>query len=232
MSLTDDLTSEVTAIFRDSWTRRDGEVVPEPEDLKLSNDAVELDGAVLYADLSDSTGLVNAKVPTFAAEVYKTFLHCAAKIIRAQGGAITAYDGDRIMAVFIGNSKNTSAVKAALKINYARTHIINPALKAQYNSDYEVKHVVGIDTSKLFAARTGVRGANDLVWVGRSANYAAKLAALDASYTWITASVFDHIRDAVKVFEGRAMWEAHVWNTMNKMRIYRSSWRFKLDYNP
>jgi class 3 adenylate cyclase len=51
----------------------------------------------------------------FAAEIYKTFLHCAAKIIRSEDGVITAYDGDRIMAVFIGNAKNTSAVRAALK---------------------------------------------------------------------------------------------------------------------
>lgn len=94
----------------------------------------------------------------FAAEIYKTFLHCAAKILRDAGGAITAYDGDRVMAVFIGNPKNTPAARAALKINYAMTEIVRPALKRQYPNDtYDPKHVVGIDTSELFIARTGVR---------------------------------------------------------------------------
>ena len=36
------------------------------------------------------------------------------------------------MAVFIGEAKNTSATRAALKINYARTYIINPAVAARY----------------------------------------------------------------------------------------------------
>ncbi len=54
--------------------------------------------------------MVDKKSRQYSAEVYKTFLHCAAKIVRSHDGTITAYDGDRIMAVYIGGSKNTSAV--------------------------------------------------------------------------------------------------------------------------
>lgn len=129
MSLKDDLEKKAKDIFSEKWTERDGQSVPEPSDLKLANDAVKLEGVVLYADMSESTKLVDTKAAFFAAEVYKTFLHCAAKIIRSEGGKITAFDGDRIMAVFIGDSKNTSAARAALKINYARIEIINPALR-------------------------------------------------------------------------------------------------------
>ena len=67
--------------------------------IQLGNDAVKLEGTVLYADLDDSTKLVDTMSPEFAAEVYKSYLVCAARIIRDQGGVITAYDGDRIMAV-------------------------------------------------------------------------------------------------------------------------------------
>lgn len=142
-------------------------VVPSDDSLKLGNDAVQLDATVLYADLADSTKLVDGRSASFAAEIYKTFLHCAARIVRSESGIITAYDGDRIMAVYIGGAKNTSAVRTALKINHAVSFIINPAKGLQYpNETYALKHVVGIDSSKLFVARTGVRGANDLVWVG------------------------------------------------------------------
>src|SRR4051812_44862030 len=109
MSLEDDLHSETAAIFRRVWTIRNGTSVPEPEAVNLDNDAVRIDGVVLYADMTDSTGLVEGHIPEFAAEIYKTYLHCAAKIIRHEGGEITAFDGDRIMAVFVGNSKNSSA---------------------------------------------------------------------------------------------------------------------------
>jgi uridylate cyclase len=201
MALKATLESEVTTIFRSSWATRDGDKVPEAEDLKLGNDAVKLTGTVLYADLADSTALVQKYKKPFAAEIYKTFLHCAAKILRDEGGTVTAYDGDRVMAVFIGDPKNTPAARAALRINYAMTEIVRPALKKQYPNDtYVPKHVVGIDTSDLFIARTGVRGANDLVWVGRAANYAAKLAALPETYSsYITADVYNGMKDDVKV---------------------------------
>jgi class 3 adenylate cyclase len=200
MGLKDDLTTEVGSIFRSAWSERDGDKVPEPEDLKLANDAVKLTGTVLYADLADATRLVDTKTKTFAAEIYKSFLHCAAKIVRDHGGVITAYDGDRIMAVYIGKAKNTSAVKTALKIKWAVDEIVNPGIRNVYKeSDFYVKHVVGIDTCELLVARTGVRGANDLVWVGSAANYAAKLCALSHSYaTYITERVHNNMHDEVK----------------------------------
>lgn len=225
MALKDDLESKVKEIFKQQWSERDGQKVPEPEDLKLYNDAVKLDGVVLYADMSESTKLVDSKKAFFAAEVYKAFLHCAAKIIRSEGGEITAYDGDRIMAVFLGDFKNTSAAKAALKINYARIYIINPAIKAQYpDASYEVKHTVTIDSSSLFVARTGIRGSNDLVWVGRAANHAAKMGSLSNDFpSTISSNVYDRLDDSVKFYDGRHMWEKMTWDEMNRT-IYRSNW--------
>ncbi len=183
MTLLDDLKTEVQQIFKNTWTKRKGTVVPESKDVGLENDAVEIDGTVLYADLTDSTGLVKDHKAHFGAEIYKAYLHCAAKIIRSEGGEITAYDGDRIMAVYLGKTKNTSATRTALKINYAVSEVLNPGLKAQYpDTSYNVQQVVGVDTSSLWVARTGIRGSNDLVWVGRAANYAAKLCTLPAQY--------------------------------------------------
>ena len=159
MALGDDLNSEVKKILQEEWTTRTGRTVPESNDLKLSNDAVELEGTVLYADLDDSTKLVDTKEPWFAAEVYKSYLACAARIIGSERGEVTAYDGDRIMAVFIGDGMNDRAARTALKINYAVQEIINPAIRNQYpNNDYSVKQVVGIDISNLFVARTESEG--------------------------------------------------------------------------
>ncbi len=175
-----------------------------------------------------STDLVNNLTRRVAAEVYKTYLHCAAKVIRAEGGEITAYDGDRIMAIFLGDYKNTSAARCALKINYAVQKIINPALAAQYGSDkYTVRQVVGVDSSDLFVARTGIRGANDLVWVGPSANYAAKLCELREAgfYSYVTDRVYNKLHGDVKTSSGRSMWEERKW-TQTGITIYRSSWHW------
>ncbi len=226
MSLKNDLDEKVKKIFKERWTVRKGQVVPDPDDLALSNDAVRLNGVVLYADMSESTKLVDTKNDRFAAKVYKSFLHCAAKIICSEDGEITSYDGDRIMAVFIGEAKNTSAAKAALKINYARKHIINPALAAQYpNTNYEVKHTVGIDSSELFIARTGIRGYNDLVWVGKSANHAAKMCELSNEYPSIISSeVYNMLNDSLKYSnDGSHKWKKARWVKMDRI-IYRSTW--------
>ena len=225
MSLGDDLSSEVRKILQGSWTTRQGRVVPAPEDLRLGNDAMLLDGTVLYADLNGSTNLVETEKPEFAAGVYKCFLTCAARIIRAEGGEITAYDGDRIMAVYLGNSKNSDAARTALKINYSVKEIINPAIKAQYPwTSYTVAHVVGIDTSNLFVARIGVRGDNDLVWVGRAANYAAKLSDGGGAPSQITADVYNWLNEGLKCDQyGRYVWVQSVAPTLGYKTIYTST---------
>ncbi|MCD6426173.1 MAG: adenylate/guanylate cyclase domain-containing protein [Anaerolineales bacterium] len=226
MSLGEELESEVKSIFNLTWSERDGQKVPESENLRLGNDAVKLEGTVLYADLDASTNLVDEYKPFFAAEIYKSYLHCAAKIIRSEGGAITSYDGDRIMAVYIGDYKNTSAARSALKINYTVNEIINPAIENRYKNNYSINQVVGVDTSPLFISRTGIRGSNDLVWVGRSANYAAKLTALSSAYpSRITESVYKKLHKSAKYSsDGDSMWEKVTWNSMGDMAIYRSTW--------
>jgi len=227
VALLQDLQTEVSTIFRDRWESTAGRVVPVPSSVGLGNKAIEFDSVtVLYADLDGSTTMVDAKGWQFSAEIYKTYLHCAAKIVKAQGGDITAYDGDRIMALFIGENKCTRAVRAALQLNGAVVNVINPALRKQYTtSDFVVRHVVGVDMSPIRAARTGVRGDNDLVWVGRAANYAAKLTSLSSSTpTWITADVFNTMADSVKFYEGKAVWQPRTWTQMDNHSVYCSSW--------
>ena len=230
MGLGDDLKSEVFKILQEEWSVREGRAVPESDDLRLSNDAVTLDGTVLYADLDDSTKLVDAKKPWFAAEVYKCYLVCAARILRAEGGEITSYDGDRIMAVFIGDAKNSSAARAALKVNFAVQKVINPAIQEEYPSaSYSVRHVVGIDTSHLFVARTGIRGANDLVWVGRAANYAAKLSSRPGPATQITAAVYESLNEDSKIgSDGRNMWTPATAREIGNKTIFTSSWYWEV----
>jgi class 3 adenylate cyclase len=230
VALKEDLEAQVSAIFKAQWAERDGQVVPGDASLKLGNDAIKLKATVLYADLADSTVLVDNYEKQFAAKIYKTFLHCAAKIITSENGVITAYDGDRIMAVFLGNMKNSTAVRAALKINWAAKSLIQPALKKQYpKTNFVLNHVCGIDTSDLYVAKTGIRGSNDLVWVGKAANYAAKLAALDHNFpTWITKAVYGALEAKSKLSDGVDMWQARTWKTMADQRIYCSTYHWSL----
>lgn len=233
MTLKDELENYVDKTLHEQWTTREGQKVPDTEDLKLANDAVKIEATVLYADLAGSTKMTAALPDWIAAEIYKSYLYSAGRIIRACGGVITAYDGDRVMGVFLTGGKNSSAAKAALKINWAVQKIITPKLRSMYTSteDFTLKQRVGIDTSELFVARTGIRGSNDLVWVGNAANNAAKLAALDPTYpTYITASVYWSLLDEARY--GGADKE-NMWTDLGTKemgyRIYGSRWRWTLN---
>lgn len=230
MALKDDLTSDVKTIFKSSWTETTGRVVPAPSDVGLGNKATLLEQAVVfYADLDGSTNMVDTKKWQFSASIYKTFLHCAAKIVKAESGDITAYDGDRIMAIFIGDNKHDRAARAALKLRWAVLNIIQPLMKETYSTDFVIAHTVGIDVSDLRAVRTGVRGDNDLVWVGRAANYAAKLTTLSSDYpTRITKAVYDGLSSSLKTSNSKSMWEARTWTNMENMTIYRSNWNWRI----
>lgn len=227
MGLIGDLEAYVDNVFTEEWTRRQGQKVPDTPDVALKNEAVELDATVLYADLAGSTKMVKEKKDYVAAEVYKAYLYCAAKLIRNGGGIITAYDGDRVMGVFIGDAKNSNAAICGLNINHAASEIVMPRYKTKWpKTNFELKQRVGIDTSRLFVARTGIRGSNDLVWVGNAANNAAKMAALDPKYpTYISAAVHSRLNESAK-FSNKD--HSDMWTNLGTSalgyQIYGSTW--------
>lgn len=229
MAVADDIRAKSTDTFKSQWTVRKGAVVPAPEGLTLSNDAVHLEtAAVLYSDLDQSTALVEEKAWWFAAEIYKSFLYATARLINSEGGTIVSYDGDRIMGIFIGKTPCNDAARCALKINYSVKRIVQVELDKCYGDrteGYIISHVVGIDVSPIRAARTGVRGDNDIVWVGNAANLAAKLTGLSAEWpTRITKAVYDKLNDAQKYSGDRNIWTGRTWNAHGGDTIYASKW--------
>jgi len=233
MALLDDLESGVDDILRTSWSIREGRVVPSSDDVLLAGGGVRFDGTVLYADLAQSSQLATDFQQRTAAKIIKAFLLCCTKIITAHNGKITSFDGDRVMGIFIGNSKDTNAAKTALKIKYAVEKVIKPKVKAHFTSmketPYEIDHAVGVDTSSILAVRAGQRGSNDLIWVGRSPNLAAKLSNIrEPRYnSYITENIFNVLNEEAKKGgqQNKDMWERRNYKWLDKSWIiYRSSW--------
>jgi class 3 adenylate cyclase len=109
-------------------------------------------------------------------------------------------------------------------------NIVVAKRNAFYNkATLALNHVVGVDTSDLFVARTGVRGSNDLVWVGRAANIAAKLSALPPSYkTYITSAAYQAMDGSVTFSNGVPMWKQLTWNGFDNSTIYGSTYWWSL----
>jgi class 3 adenylate cyclase len=135
------------------------------------------------------------------------------------------------MGVFVVGQKNTNGIKSALQINYAVRNIIIPKVREFYvtsRPSFELHQAVGVDSSKVMAARAGQRGASDLVWIGQAATFAAHLSEVRDGYaTHISESVYKNCVDEAR--EGgdpkRSMWElsSTTWQGQNRT-IYRSHW--------
>lgn len=234
MPLSNDLGREVDAILAARWQIRSGRTVPTPESVALTGGAVQIDATLIYSDLADSTRLVSDLGNEMAARVFKAFLASTTRIIRANGGEIRSFDGDRVMGVFVGDSRNTAAPRCALNIAHAFTKILKPKLEAKYlalASGAYLRHGSGADTGQILVIQGGIRNNNDLVWTGRAANVAAKLSGIreDGFYSYITRGVYDAMDDSSKFSRDghRPMWEPRNWGNLPNEVLYRSSWTWE-----
>jgi adenylate cyclase len=230
MAISDDIRAEIASVLNQKWDVRDGQVVPKTEDVVLAGGSVNLTAAMLYADLADSTALAMYD-RQLAARIFKAFLASTTRIIRAEGGHIRSFDGDRVMGIFIGNTKNTSATKAALKINWVFLNQLKPQFDQRYeklrDGTHPLGHCCGVDCGPILVVRSGIRNNNDLVWVGRAPNVAAKLSGIrDKPYnTYITGEVYDSLAEEAK-FGGQPrsnMWEERSWTAGPVKRVFCSS---------
>jgi adenylate cyclase len=189
--LVDQLAAELDQTVRTPWEKREGRIVPDNEQLKLGNDRVEIEAVFLYADLADSTELAIAQQEV-ASEVCKGYIRGVTKLIKANGGEVRSFDGDRVMGVFIEGANNTAAVRCGLQINSFFRFILIPQFTGFYGAKlagFTLNQTVGIDRSHVFVCRAGARNDNDLIWVGRAPNIAAKLSNVRNGYNTLISDV-------------------------------------------
>lgn len=235
MALRDDVLSDIQTIISTLWNKREGRQVPSTSEVALAGGAVEIEATFLYADLADSSKMAKELDRRIAAKIIKSFLATSARLLRAHGGEVRSFDGDRIMGVFIGSYRNTSAAKCALQIKWCVDQI-RAKFEAKYESvrdaTFRIRHGVGVDSGTILSVRGGARGSNDLIWIGRAPNLAAKLSDLreDPYRTFITAAVFNRLNDEAKYggAENSLMWERRTWTFLGEnLVVYRSSWHWR-----
>lgn len=208
MALQDEVRSGINDVLAPEWSVTQGRKVPETTDIVLKNGAYEIGATYLYADMANSTALAQNYEQFAVAKVIRCYLNAASRIIRAKGGEIRSFDGDRVMGIFIGDSKNNDSVRAAMHISWAVTKVIQPKLEEKWSDlKWKMGHGVGIDTGKAMLVRGGVFGHNDIVSIGGAPNVAAKLSE-ERGYSdiYITDPVYSVLDDNAKYSEGSPMW--------------------------
>lgn len=226
----------VNDFFEGSYNVTPGYVVPDVADIAFGNVGREMELAMLFIDIRESTKIVDAFRRVTAAKMYKSFLWGVTKIARKNNGDVRSFNGDGVLVVFAGELKRNNAVKAAMQMKWFCREILKPSLDSYFTSNKELQDLnfdfgIGIDCGKVLIVRGGMKGENnnDLVWVGNATNYAVKLSSLSKhGYNiHISKSVFKSLSEDQK-FGGtplKNMWEQRIWNDMD---LYRTNWQWRL----
>ncbi|MGO6822236.1 adenylate/guanylate cyclase domain-containing protein [Rhizobium ruizarguesonis] len=225
------LKDRVETLFRTSFEQRDGRVVPTTADVALKNGAVKIEAAFLYSDLAGSSKLSETCPWSTTAKIIRAFLDCSTRLIIKHGGHVRSFDGDRVMGVFVGDSKNSNASICGREIHWSVRNIIQPAAAKQFKSisdnGIEIRNCSGIDVGDVRAVRSGIRDSNDLIWIGKAASFSAKLSDVRETgfCTYISSRTYNKLSKEAKFNdEGKNMWEARPFDFSDETEtVYRSA---------
>lgn len=205
MSLKTDLSEKIYRYFNEPYSVEKTRIIPSTEYSRLTfgNKALTSELSFLFADIRKSSQLHDIYGYQTAAMIYQSFHDISVRIIQQMDGKVRAFDGDRVMGVFSGDCKCTNAVKAAMKIKWCVTNILNNYL------DPKLEVGFGIDFGPTLITKVGAgRDPNnsDLVWIGKSCNYASHLSGYGKNEIYITTNAYNRINDSAKYSNNKNMW--------------------------
>lgn len=191
--------------------------VPNPEDIALGNKAAKLDATTLFIDVRQSSDITNAFRRQTAAKMMKGYFDGAVRVINNNDGKVRSFNGDGMLAIFVGGTRSNNAVKAAMQVKWFVLHVLRPKFDRYFENNQSAAGQAlgfsigcGLDDGEIFAVRVGIRGTNDVAWVGRCTNTAAKLAndASSPREIAITRAVYQRLNDDRKFAsnDGKHMW--------------------------
>ena len=211
------LSERVEVLFNTRFIQRTGRVVPTSSDVTLKDGAVKVEAAFLYTDLAGSATLSRVCPWTTTAKIIRAFLDASTRLIIKHGGHVRSFDGDRVMGVFLGDLKNSSASICGREIHWTVRKIIHPTAAKQFASirgnNIQIRNCSGIDVGDVRAARSGIRDNNDLIWIGKAASFSALLSEMRAvGYsTYISSRTYNRLnKNAKNNTEGNNIWEPSV----------------------
>lgn len=191
--------------------------VPSPADIPLGNKAALIEATAVFSDIRQSSDIANAFRRQTAAKMLKAYFDGAVRIARANDGHVRSFNGDGMLTLFVGGSRSNNAVKAAMQTKWFIEEVLWPKFdsyftekSAERGAPLKFSAGMGLDDGNIYAVRIGIRGTNDVAWVGRCTNTAAKLSDVlqRPRNIAVTSAVYQRLDAERKLSEGRNMWSA------------------------
>ncbi len=218
MALSKDLQEMVSGYLAGNYETHVPRGVPNPEDIALGNKAAKLTATTLFIDVRQSSDIANAFRAQTAAKMMKSYFRGAVSVINNNDGQVRSFNGDGMLAIFIGDLRSSNAVKAAMQVKWFVQEVLQPKFERYFSNnkaalgqalDFQIG--CGLDDGDIFAVRVGIKGTNDVAWVGRCTNTSAKLASsVDTPHnTAITREVYSRMAEDQKYTSSGG---AHMWS--------------------
>jgi len=224
MALLKDLNEKLDVYINQAYEIENTTIVPDTDNSKLTfgNKGLTCEFAFLFMDIRKSSKLHEQYGFEKAAKIYQSFHDINVRVIEENYGFVRSFDGDRVMGVFVGKSKNGNAVKSAMQIQWAIRNILNPK--------FATKIVCGggIDFGEILVTKVGKgrdKNNNDLVWIGKADNYASHLSNEAYNSIIISSESFKVLHvDRIK-YNGINMWNPKelVLKTGVKIKCYETT---------
>lgn len=180
----DSLIGDTNYFFEGDYDVVQARGIPDAKDLSFGREGKEVELAMLFIDIKESTKIVDAFRLKTAARMYQSFLRGVTLIALKNGGEVRSFNGDGVLVTFYDGLKCNNAVRAALQMMDFVNSILKPKINNYFKRNKQADDLffdcgIGIDVGNVFVVRGGAKGDtnNDLVWVGNPTNFAVKLSA-------------------------------------------------------
>lgn len=222
-----------------SYVKEETRVVPKKPDLTFGNTTKKISfTVVLYVDMRKSRKILSDASTFWSVKIHRAFLLALTHCVERRDGHMRSFNGDGILAFFVGENASSCAVRAAmdmkgfvLKIN---EHLENESVN-------KIDFGIGIAQGEIMVAKSGRAGDDqtkqDLIWVGLPVYMAVELSdyARSPNNIWISNNVRISIGkedylDVIYNSEGESKWSkvTKVFKSVGEKEVRSTSWYFHL----
>ncbi|WP_435206986.1 adenylate/guanylate cyclase domain-containing protein [Micromonospora sp. bgisy143] len=213
MSIADDLRESVRQHVENACIIVNTDDIPERDQVKLAAEAVQVEATALSIDIRQFSGLTNAFGRQVVVRMLRAFFEGSVRIVEGSSGTVADFNGDGMIVLFAGADRTERAFRAASQIRWFLTEVLRPRFAKYFESDQFLKARIeefdagcGLDDGLVLIGRVGSEGFNDIAWVGRCVNTAAKACKLAGSSKPIIATHEVYERLDTSTFAGTVNW--------------------------
>lgn len=131
--------------------------------------------AILFADIIGYTSFAEALPPYDVMHALNRYFHIMGKVITCNGGRISDYVGDGLMALFGVDDNSTAAfqaVKAGVEMLEA-IKTLNPYLQSMYKRSFQMR--VGAHYGEVVIGTIGIANTKKVAAIGDAVNLASRI---------------------------------------------------------